>query len=298
MVGSFLIVNTFSMLVAQRSRELALLRALGASRRQVTRSVLFEAFVVGLVGSAIGLGLGVLLAIGIRALFASLGLDLSGTSLVIAARTPLAAVGVGLLVTMVAAYLPARRSSRIPPIAALRDDVAMPEESLRRRFAGGLLMVLVGGVAGAVGLFTGVARSGYWVGSGALLAMLGVATASPVISQPILRIAAAAYARLFGSVGVLAGQNGLRNPRRTAATASALMIGLTLVTTMSIAGASAKASVDETIATTFLGDIVISNAIGQGFSPQVADTAAQEPGVASVTRLQYAPAPSGDAAPT
>jgi putative ABC transport system permease protein len=288
-VGSFLIVNTFSMLVAQRSRELALLRALGASRKQVTRSVLFEAFVVGLVGSGIGLGLGVLLAVGIRALFASLGLDLSGTALVLAPRTPLAAVGVGLAVTLVAAYLPARRSSRIPPIAALRDDVAMPESSLRRRFAGGLAMVVVGAALGAVGLFADVPKTGYWVGGGALLAMLGVAVASPVIAHPILSVAAAAYGRVFGTIGVLAGQNGLRNPRRTAATASALMIGLTIATTMSIAASSTKASIDQTIARSFLGDIVISNAIGQGFSPQIATMAAKEPGVQSVTRLQYAP---------
>ena len=289
-VGSFLIVNTFSMLVAQRSRELALFRALGASRRQVTRSVLFEAFVVGLFGSLVGLGLGVLLAMGIRALFATLGLDLSGTSLVFAPRTPIAALGVGVLVTMGAAYLPARRSSRIAPIAALRDDVAMPESSLRRRLLVGALMVLVGAAAGGIGLFTDVPKSGYWVGFGALLAMLGVAAASPVISQPLLRVAAAAYRRAFGSIGALAGQNGLRNPRRTAATASALMIGLTLVTTMSIAGSSAKASVDYTIAKNFLGDIVISNAVGQGFSPQIADEAAQQPGVQSVTRMQFAPA--------
>ena len=286
-VGSFLIVNTFSMLVAQRSRELALLRALGASRRQVTRSVLFEAFVVGLVGSGIGLGLGVLLAMGIRALFASFGLDLSGTGLVFAPRTPLAALGVGLLVTMVAAYLPARRSSRIPPIAALRDDVAMPEASLRRRLAVGTAMLVVGVVAGAVGLFTDVSDSGYWVGGGALLAMLGVAAASPSASRPFLRLVAGAYRRVFGSVGVLAGQNSLRNPRRTAATASALMIGLTLVTTMSIAGSSAKASVDQTVAQNFLGDIVISNAVGQGFSPQIATLAEKQPGVASVTRVRY-----------
>jgi len=289
-VGSFLIVNTFSMLVAQRSRELALFRALGASRKQVTRSVLFEAFVVGLVGSAIGLALGVLLAIGIRALFASFGLDLSGTGLVFGLRTPIAAFAVGLGVTMVAAYLPARRSSRIPPIAALRDDVAMPESSLRRRLLVGSLMMLVGVGAGAVGLFTDVAKQGYWVGAGALLAMLGMAAASPATSRPFLALAAGAYRRVFGSVGVLAGQNSLRNPRRTAATASALMIGLTLVTTMSIAGTSAKASIDRTIERTFLGDIVISNAIGQSFSPEIATMAEKEPGVQSVTRFRYAQA--------
>jgi putative ABC transport system permease protein len=288
-VGSFLIVNTFSMLVAQRSRELALFRALGASRKQVTRSVLFEAFVVGLFGSTLGLGLGVLLAMGIRWAFSKIGLDLSGQPLVFGLRTPLAAYGVGLVVTMVAAYLPARRSSRIPPIAALRDDVAMPESSLRRRLLVGGAMMLVGIAAGGLGLFADVPRPGYWVGGGALLAMLGMAAASPATSKPFLALAAGTYRRVFGSIGVLAGQNSLRNPRRTAATASALMIGLTLVTTMSIAGSSAKASIDRTIERTFLGDIVISNAIGQGFSPEIAGTAAKEPGVQSVTRFRYAP---------
>lgn len=286
-VGSFLIVNTFSMLVAQRSRELALFRALGASRRQVTRSVLFEAFVVGLLGSGVGLGLGVLLAMAIRWMFAQFGLDLSGTALVFGPRTPLAAFGVGLLVTMVAAYLPARRSSRIPPIAALRDDVAMPESTLHRRLLIGTVMTMTGVAAGAVGLFVDVPKPGYWVGGGALLAMLGMAAASPATSKPFLRFSAAAYRRTFGSIGVLAGENSLRNPRRTAATASALMIGLTLVTTMSIAGSSAKASVDKTISESFVGDIVISNAIGQGFSPQIADDATKEPGVESVTRLRF-----------
>ena len=285
-VGSFLIVNTFSMLVAQRSRELALLRALGASRKQVTRSVLFEAFVVGVVGSSVGLGLGVLLAMGIRALFASLGLDLSGTSLVFALRTPVAAFAVGLLVTMVAAYLPARRSSMIPPIAALRDDIAMPESSMRRRLLVGSLMMLAGVAAGLTGLFVDVPDPGYWVGAGALFAMLGMAAASPSTSRPFLLLTAALYRRVFGSVGNLAGQNSLRNPRRTAATASALMIGLTLVTTMSIAGSSAKASVDQTVEKSFLGDIVISNAIGQGFSTEIATMAAEEPGVKSVTRVR------------
>ncbi len=285
-VGSFLIVNTFSMLVAQRSRELALLRALGASRRQITRSVLFEAFVVGLVGSAVGLGLGVLLAIGIRALFASFGLDLSGTSLVFAPRTPLAALAVGLLVTMVAAYLPARRSSLIPPIAALRDDVAMPESSMHRRLLVGSLMMLAGVAAGLTGLFLDVPDPGYWVGGGALFAMLGMAAASPSTSRPFLAVTARLYRGLFGSVGNLAGQNSLRNPRRTAATASALMIGLTLVTTMSIAGASAKASVDQSVQKNFLGDIVISNAIGQGFSTEIGTMAAKDPGVRSVTRVR------------
>ncbi|MGZ4505115.1 MAG: ABC transporter permease [Nocardioidaceae bacterium] len=286
-VGSFLIVNTFSILVAQRSRELALLRALGASRRQVTRSVLFEAVVLGLLGATIGLGLGVLLAMGIRALFATFGLDLTGAPLVFAPRTVVVSYVVGLVVTTLAAYLPARRSSRIPPVAALRDDIAMPESTLRRRLlAGGVLGV--GGIALMLtGLFGSVPQPGYWVGGGILAALLGAAAASPVIGRPFLVVAAALYRRGFGAVGRLAGQNSLRNPRRTAATASALMIGLALVTTMSIVGASSKASVDKTIAENFQGDLVVSNVVGDAFSPSIGDRIARTSGVASVTRLRY-----------
>jgi putative ABC transport system permease protein len=289
-VGSFLIINTFSILVAQRSRELALLRALGASRRQVSRSVLFEAFVVGLVGSTLGVGLGVLLAIAIRFVFGQFGLDLSGTSFVFAPRTFLAAYGIGLVVTMVAAYLPARRSSRIAPVAALRDDVAMPESSMRVRFGVGMLMCLGAAALMVTGLTLDVPKKGYWVGGGILAALLGVAVASPVLSKPFLLVAAAVYRAAFGSVGRLAGQNSLRNPRRTAATASALMIGMALVTTMSIAGASAKASVDDSISQNFVGDLVISNLIGQGFSPSVSDRAEKVSGVESVVRTRYAQA--------
>ena len=136
MVGAFLIVNTFSILVAQRSRELALLRALGASKRQVIWSVQLEAFVLGVLGATLGLGLGVLLAMGIRALFANFGLDLVRPAADLRAadrssrRTPSAS-----LVTMVAAWLPARRTGRIAPVQALRDDIALPESSLRRRLA-------------------------------------------------------------------------------------------------------------------------------------------------------------------
>src|SRR4029077_9029204 len=228
-VGAYLIVNTFSILVAQRSRELALLRALGASRRQVSRSVLFEAFVVGAVGSTIGVGLGVLLAVAIRYLFGRFGLDPSGTAVVFAPRTFLAAYAIGIVVTLVAAYLPARRSARIAPVAALRDDVAMPESSMRLRFAVGMLMCVAAAGLMVAGLTLDVPKKGYWVGGGILAALLGVAVASPVIAKPFLLLAAAGYRAAFGSVGRLAGQNSLRNPRRTAATASALMIGMALV---------------------------------------------------------------------
>jgi putative ABC transport system permease protein len=285
-VGSFLIVNTFSILVAQRSRELALLRALGASRRQVTRSVMFEAVVLGFLGATIGLALGVLLAIGIRALFASFGLDLSGQPLIFRPRTFVASYAVGIVVTTVAAYLPARRAARIAPVSAMRDETAMSESSLRRRMVTGLAM-LAGGVALMVtGLFADVPQPGYWVGGGILAALLGAAAASPVVSKPFLSVASVVYQRLFGAIGRLAGENSLRNPRRTAATASALMIGLALVSTMAIVGASSKASIDKTVADNFQGDLVISNVVGERFSPSIGDRIARVDGVASVTRIR------------
>ena len=186
-VGAFLIVNTFSILVAQRSRELALLRALGASQRQVTWSVLLEAFVVGVVGSTLGLGLGVLLALGIKALFAPFGLDLAGQSLVFAPRTVLAAYAVGVVVTMAAAWLPARRTARIAPVQALRDDVALPESSIHRRLVVGVAMIAARRRrAGRRPVRRRAAAPGWWVGAGVLAILLGVAAASPVIGRPFL----------------------------------------------------------------------------------------------------------------
>ncbi len=287
-VGAFLIVNTFSILVAQRSRELALLRALGASKRQVTWSVLLEAFVLGVLGSTLGLGLGVVLAMGIRSFFSRFGLDLSGQSLIFEPRTVLAAYGVGVVVTMAAAWLPARRTTRIAPVQALRDDVAMPESSLRRRLLLGVVLIVAGAAALGAGLFADVPHTGWFVGAGVLGVLLGVSSASPVISRPLLLLARAAYARLFGSVGNLAGQNSLRNPRRTTATASALMIGLTLACTMAIVGDSAKASVDRSIEKNFVGDFVVSNVFGGPFSPSIAGRMARVDGVTQVIRERYA----------
>ncbi len=286
-VGGFLIVNTFSILVAQRSRELALLRALGASRRQVTWSVLLEAFVLGVLGSTLGLLLGVVLAMAIRALFANFGLDLSGQSLVFAPRTVLAAYAVGVVVTMTAAWLPARRTNRIAPVQALRDDVALPETSLHRRLVLGLGLIVAGLAALYLGLFTGVPRGGWLIGGGVLAVLLGVSSASPVISRPFLAAARSVYARVFGTVGNLAGQNSLRNPRRTTATASALMIGLTLACTMAIVGDSAKASIDKSVEENFIGDFVVSNVFGGPFSPAIADRMAEVDGVQRVIRERF-----------
>jgi putative ABC transport system permease protein len=286
-VGAFLIVNTFSILVAQRSRELALLRALGASKRQVLWSVQLEAFVLGVLGATLGLGLGVLLAMAIRALFANFGLDLSGQPLIFASRTFLASYVVGILVTMAAAWLPARRTARIAPVQALRDDVALPESSLQRRLWWGLGLTVAGLVVLALGLFSDLPHGGWQTGGGVLAILLGVAAMSPVISRPFLAFARAVYARVFGTIGNLAGQNALRNPRRTTATASALMIGLTLACTMAIVGDSAKASVDKSIEENFVGDFVVSNVIGTAFTPAIGDQMEQVQGVEDVVRERF-----------
>ena len=174
---------------------------------------------------------------GIRSLVATFGLDLADQPLILAPRTPVAAYATGIIVTMVAAWLPARRTGRIAPVQALRDDVALPESSVRRRLLLGIALIALGIPLAVIGLFVGaVPHNGWWVGAGVLAVLLGVTAASPVIGRPFLRATGAADAKLFGPIGQLAGQNSLRNPRRTTATASALMIGLTLAFTVAILG--------------------------------------------------------------
>ena len=287
-VGTFLIINTFSILVAQRSRELALLRALGASRRQVTRSVLLESFIVGVVGSTVGLFLGFGLPPALTALMRAIGIDLQLEGLVFQPRTAIVAYGVGIVVTMIAAYIPARRASRISPIAALRDDVALPESSIRLRTIIGSIVVVLGAGLMVLGLAGEGGAGAALVGLGILLVLLGVAALSPVVGRPVLHALGRLYAP-FGMVGRLATQNSLRNPRRTAATASALMIGLALVATMSVLGSSANASIDKMVKENLAADYVISNAIGAPFSPGIAEQAAQVDGVAEVASYRGMP---------
>lgn len=287
-VGTFLIINTFSILVAQRSRELALLRALGASRRQVTRSVLLESFIVGVVGSTIGLFLGFGLPPALTALMRAIGIDLRLDGLVFQPRTAIVAYAVGVIVTMLAAYVPARRASRIAPVAALRDDIALPESSIRRRSIVGAIVVVVGAGLMAVGLAGEGGTGAALVGIGILCVLLGVAALSPVVGRPVLHALGRIF-RPFGMVGRLATQNSLRNPRRTAATASALMIGLALVATMSVLGSSANASIDKMVEENLAADYVVSNAIGAPFSPGIAEQAAQVDGVEAVASYRGQP---------
>jgi putative ABC transport system permease protein len=285
-VGTFLIINTFSILVAQRSRELAQLRAMGASRGQVNRSVLGEAFVIGLIGSTVGLGAGYLLAQGLRALFGALGLDLSAAEFPLALRTVLVSYGVGIVVTMLAAYLPARRASRIPPVAAMRDDVALPETSLHKRLILGSAMVVVG-IGLMVWGFVGDTDFELWlIGVGMLSILVGVSLMSPIIGRPLVELLGAAYRRAFGTVGQLAAQNSKRNPRRTAATASALMLGLALVSLMSILGASASASTDKALEKAVTSQFIVSNVIGTPFSTSVAREVRKVDGIRTVAQFR------------
>ena len=197
-VGSFIILNTFTMLVAQRTRELALLRAVGASRGQVTRSVLLEAAVVGVVGSTVGLGLGVLLSVGLRALFAALGLDLPAGPLVLTPATVLRAYAVGLLVTLVAAYVPARRASRVPPVAALRADARTSTRSLLARTATGCAALAVGLALVVAGLHATGNAAPTLVSFGGLAVLVAAVVLSPAVVRPRAARAGRAGATLRG----------------------------------------------------------------------------------------------------
>ncbi|MEO6205103.1 MAG: FtsX-like permease family protein [Mycobacteriales bacterium] len=280
-VGAFLIFNTFTILVAQRQRELALLRALGASRGQVVRSVLAEALVVGLIASVLGLGAGIGLAAGLQALIRAVGGSLPHGAMVISTSTVIACFVVGLLVTAVAALLPARRASAVPPVAAMRDAVTA-EPTLRRGTLIGLVLLALGVVAIAVGLQGSLKV----LGLGALLAFLAVAALSPLLSRPAARFIGAPLARKVpGRLGRL---NAMRNPRRTATTAAALMVGLALVITVSILGASAKASIDKIIKGAVGADLVVQQTEGfSGFPTVVGEAVSALPQVRTVDVLRF-----------
>jgi putative ABC transport system permease protein len=263
-VGAFLIFNTFSMLVAQRQRELALLRALGAGRGQVVRSVLAEAGAVGLLASAVGLGLGVLVAVGLRAAFGVAGIDLPPGDTVVGVGTVVAAFTIGVGVTCVAALLPARKASSVPPIAAMR-DASVADGSLHRITAAGLVLLLLGGAAFGVGLVQGQLPL---LGAGAVVAFLGAAALSPVVSRPV----AGSIARLVGRglPGRLGRENTTRNPRRTAATASALMVGMALVAAVGVLAASLRASIEVVVDQALGADLIVTSQGFTGMSPEVA----------------------------
>ena len=289
-VSTFLIFNTFSMLVAQRSRELALLRAVGASRLQVSIAVLVEAAIIGVLAAVIGLvgGLGVSQLL--RWVISAFGADLPGAPLTLEPSTIALALGASLLVTIASALLPARRASAIPPVAAMRESATPSPRSLRKVTIAGAVLIVLAVIPAALGLRAADAdgeRAAQLTGLAAALALIGLLALTPALSRPVLRLVGTAFRRRV--VGRLATANAIRNPRRTAATASALTIGLALMTAVSVLGSSARASVEDVVDTTIGADFVV---LGQGFrpfSPDVYRAVEDLPGAEVVTYVRTIP---------
>jgi putative ABC transport system permease protein len=271
-VGSFIIYNSFSILVTQRTRETALLRAIGSSRRQVTVSVLVEAVVVGLIASAAGLVLGIGVAFVLQKMLNGMGLDLPNGGIVLTSTAVVASLVAGLGVSVASAVLPARKAAKVPPIAALRDVAFEQPGCSRRRAMVGLGVTGLGAAVMSAGLFGGAGVA--MVGLGAPVVFVGVAVLGPVLARPASRVIGAPL-RLLGMPGVLARENALRNPKRTSATAAALMIGVALVGLVTILAASTKASVNRAIEDDFKGDLVVAAQGSRGTGGLSTDLAAQ-----------------------
>lgn len=288
LVASFLIVNTFNILVAQRSRELALLRAIGAKRRQIRVNVLFEASLVGLVASTLGLFGGLGLGQVIRASFGSFGFNLGTVPLSLPFSAVAASFGVGLLVTVVAAYVPAVRAGRLPPVVAMTGDVGSTDKGFGLPGWLGALALPIG-VGTAVGAVVSDLAIKWWlVGAGAVLALVGATLAIPLIGRPVVRTVGWLAGFRQGELAKLAERNAVRQPRRLAATASALMIGLSLVTTIAVLGESTQRSLESGVRETLRGDLQVSDITTRPFSPAVGDQLAKLQGVESVHRMKAA----------
>jgi putative ABC transport system permease protein len=283
-VGAFTIFNTFSIIVGQRTRELALLRVVGASRGQVLRSVLTEAAIVGFVSSAIGVGLGVAAAVGLKALLGGFGASLPSGSLTFEPRTAIVGLAVGTLVTVVSAIGPARNAVRIPPVAALTDRA--PDGAgagpTRRRLISGTALVILGVVLLGLGLSKPVVAL---VGVGAVCIFVGVAMLAPAIARPLSDLLGRPLAALLGTPGWLGRENSMRSPSRTAQTASALMVGLALVSAIAVFGASYSESATSDVDQAISADLLISvNGSGQ-LSDSVPTAIAAVPGVTATNTV-------------
>ena len=290
-VGAFIIFNMFNIVVSQRTRELALFRALGASRRQVRTSLFVESIAVGLIGSVLGFGLGILAAFGLKALVGALGLKLPPTALAIEPRTIVVSLVVGIGVTVAAAWIPARRASRVAPMEALRESAAQDTSIRKRAIVGGIVLAL-GIAAIAAALFGSATNPGAVVGLGVALTFIGVATLSPLFARGL----AAVIGRPFrgSAVGRLGDENAKRSPRRTAATASALMIGLGLVAFVAVFAASLKASAVKTLDEVLKADLTLSTSDGfTGFSTHLAEQLKQDSDFSVVSQLRQAEARVG-----
>ena len=291
-VGAFLIFNTFSILVAQRTREIGLLRAVGASRRQVLTSVLVESAAVGLLASIFGVAIGVVLAVVLIQLVGSGSASLlAGTSLQVTGRTGVVALITGVVVTLAAALPPAIRAAGVPPVVAIGGRVEQRPGAIRRR-------VLLGGVVAAAGigsllagLFADVPHPLYWVGIGALVTFIGVAILSVLFARPLAGVLGQPFAMAFGQPAYLGRQNAMRSPRRTASTAAALMIGVALVAFVTIAASSIKASATAVIDRDLRADFVIqpssmATTMQTGVSPGILQDLARDLPTAEMSEVR------------
>jgi putative ABC transport system permease protein len=289
LVSTFTIHNTFSIVVAQRTRESALLRALGASRRQVLTAVVVESLVVGVVASAIGLFTGLLLAHGLHALLEALGLGIPTASLALDSTTVIASMVVGVAVSLVAGLTPAIKASRVAPLAALRDvDVDRSGASIVRAALGAA--VTCGGVALIVTASRDADSAIELAGLGSLLTLIGVVLVGPVVARLATALIGLPIGIFGGQSGKLARRNAMRNPRRTAGTASALMLGTAVVALFATFAASIKQSLDDLIANAYEGDLVVVQEGwgGVGLSPDLAPAIDTLPEVSTATGLTFA----------
>ncbi|MEU2428008.1 FtsX-like permease family protein [Streptomyces sp. NPDC007861] len=287
LVGVFLIVNTFSMLVAQRTREIGLMRAIGSSRKQVNRSVLVEALLLGVIGSIAGVAAGVGLAIGLMELMSTMGMNLSTDDLTVKWTTPAVGLTLGIVVTVLAAYIPARRAGKVSPMAALR-DAGTPADARAGLVRGVIGLVLTG--AGAAGLWAAAqadkaTEGSMWLGLGVVLSLVGFIVVGPLLAGGVVRVLGAVVLRVFGPVGRMAERNALRNPRRTGATGAALMIGLALVACLSVVGSSMVASATQELDKSVGADFIIQSANGP-IMPQAAEAVKKSPDLAHTTEYK------------
>ncbi|WP_406514184.1 ABC transporter permease [Streptomyces sp. NBC_00161] len=285
LVGIFLIFNTFSMLVAQRTREIGLMRAIGADSGQVLKSVVVEALLLGFVGSLLGVGAGVGLAVGLMKLMGQMGMHLSTDDLTVAWTTPVVGLVLGIIVTVVSAFIPARRAGKVSPMAALR-DAGTPGDKKAGRIRAVLGLVLTG--IGGAGLFLAAAADkaapgSLWLAMGVLFTLIGFIVIGPLLAGGVVRLLSGVVLRPFGSVGRLAERNALRNPRRTGATAAALMIGLALVACLSVVGSSMVASATDELDKSVGADYIVDSGTGQPVLPQAEQALRATKGLDHVT---------------
>jgi putative ABC transport system permease protein len=287
-VSAFIINNVFQITIGQRLRELALLRAVGASGRQVRRMITVEAFALGVIATLLGLGGGVLVAKLLITLFNAAGAGFPSSAIILAPRTVVMAAIVGIGITMVSVIVPARRAAKIPPVAAMRPELGFAALQTKRLVLGVVLTVL-GAVLFLVGLFVqlgGTPGIILFAGGGGLMLFVGVASLSSTIARPVTRAIGWPIEKLFKTPGALARENVARSPRRTSSSAAALMIGVALVSAAAVFASSLRATFVDTLESAITADYVVTDNSQQGLSPVVFEKLAEVPELQAVTPVR------------